>query len=285
MRIFEDIDVFLKTVEKRRGDDHKGIFGHGLILAGSEGMIGAALLSVKGALLSGAGLVTLSIEKEFFPIIHQSIWEAMVIDREHTIDNISKFSAIGMGPGLSVKDKSERSIMEIFTSYKGPLVIDADGLNTISERDLRGELKSYKGDKVLTPHPKEALRLLGISQKEYLEMGREKVALELSRLSLSTVVLKGHKTVVTDGKTMLYVNSTGNPGMATAGSGDVLTGIITGLITTGVPSFEASCIGVYVHGLSGDIGARRKGMRSLLATDILESLPESFMITEREKSR
>lgn len=285
MKIIENIDLLAESVKDRKEDSHKGDFGHALIIAGSEGMLGAAMLCTKAALLSGAGLVSLSIEKGLFPVIQQSIWEAMTVDRDSTLDRMEKYSVLGIGPGLSTKGNNRRLILGILNTYEGPLVIDADGLNIISEHDLRGELKAYGGGKVLTPHPKEAERLLGISSEEYITMGREKVAMELARLSETTVVLKGHNTIVTDGRERYYINRTGNPGMATAGSGDVLTGVITGLISTGIPTFEAACLGVYVHGLSGDMAAKKKGMRSLMATDILDDLPTGFIMIEKEKVR
>ena len=255
---------------------HKGNFGHTLVVAGSYGKIGAAVLSAKACLRSGAGLLSVHIPKCGYNILQTAVPEAMVMTDFNSSfntkieDDLSKFDAVGIGPGIGTASETKMLLRNIFDSYRAPLVLDADALNIIaSQKDL---LKLIPKDSILTPHPKEFERLFGESKNDFEKIQLAMVkAIELNLV----IILKGHYTFITAGGKG-YFNSTGNAGMATGGSGDVLTGILTGLIAQGYSSVEASIFGVYIHGLAGDLAAKKYSEEAMVAGDIVESLGESF---------
>jgi len=273
-------------ISPREADTHKGDYGHTLVLAGSVGMTGAAYLCAQAALLSGSGLVTLGIPESLNAILEVKLTEVMTRPLPETgelslslraLDEIlelsKKASAVAIGPGLSLNVDTASLVKKLIELLDKPIVLDADGLN-----DLAGDvevLKRKKADIVITPHPGEFARLLESSPAE-IQKNREEQAKNFSSEYGLVVVLKGHRTVVAGPHNQLYVNDTGNPGMASGGAGDVLTGMIAGFLGQGDFPFEASKKGVYLHGLAGDLAKTEKGEVCLIATDILKKLPEAI---------
>ena len=261
-------------IERRKREIHKGSCGRILIAAGSVGMAGSAVLAARGALRSGAGLVQLSVPQEIFPIVQTGVLEATCLT--DSLDNIdlSRYNAAAAGPGLGDSRESVEKVRILLDSFDGPLVLDADGLN-IAAREVFFDLMRARGGRlIITPHMGEARRLMA---KDFSEkMTRRELAEALADKSGAVTVLKGAGTVVAAEGRKTYTNTTGNPGMATAGSGDVLTGIITSLCgqrhSDGRPiePLEAALAGVYIHGLAGDLGAEEKGEYGLIAGDIAE---------------
>ena len=261
-------------IERRDREIHKGGCGRILIAAGSVGMAGAVVLAARGALRSGAGLVQLSVPQEIFPIVQTGVLEATCL--ASSLDNIdlSRYNAAAAGPGLGDSRESVEKVRILLDSFDGPLVLDADGLNIAAREKLYGLMRARRGQLIITPHIGEAKRLLG---KDFSpEMTRRQMAEALAQKTGAVTVLKGAGTVVAAEGQKTYTNTTGNPGMATAGSGDVLTGIITSLCgqrhRDGWPiePLEAALAGVYIHGLAGDLGAEEKGEYGLIAGDIAE---------------
>lgn len=261
----------------RRRFSHKGDFGHALLVAGSYGKIGAAVLAAKACMRSGAGLLTCHIPKCGYDILQTSVPEAMVLTDFNSSfntkieDDLTKYESIGIGPGIGTASETKMLLREIFDSYRSPVILDADALNIISsQKDL---LKLVPAGSILTPHPKEFERLFGETPNEF---DRVLLALQKARETNCIIVLKGHHTFIatTDGRG--FFNSTGNSGMATAGSGDVLTGILTGLLAQGYSSVEAAILGVYLHGLAGDLAAKQLSLEALVAGDIINNLGAAF---------
>ncbi|WKK67213.1 NAD(P)H-hydrate dehydratase [Lutimonas zeaxanthinifaciens] len=274
-KIFVDFEQIQSIIRKRSTFSHKGTYGHSLIIGGSFGKIGAMVLAAKAALKSGSGLVTAYIPKCGYHTLQTAVPEAMVeVDDEKLIQffNVkTKATAIGIGPGLGRNSKTRKGFVEFLLKCSTPLIIDADGLNMISEYDdLLGIIP--KGS-ILTPHPKEFERLAGTWKDDYEKLEKQ---LKLSKTLDSVVVLKGaYTTIAHQGN--LYFNSTGNPGLATAGSGDVLTGMITAFRAQGYDPVEASLLGVYLHGISADIAIEGKeSVESMTAVDCISHLGEAF---------
>lgn len=254
---------FVQTIiEKREKEIHKGDCGRILVVAGSHGMAGAAILAATAALRTGSGLVQVAIPKELFPIVQVGIPEATCLERDLRKIDLSLYDAIAVGPGLGQSDESIDTVKYLFENYDGKMVLDADGLNILAYNNLFDLIKD-KENIVITPHMGEAKRLLG-----HLKEERKETAIELYRKTKAITVLKGHATVVATDNEKTYINTTGNPGMATAGSGDVLTGIITSLLGQGKSAKEAALAGVFVHGLAGDLAAETVGEYGLIAGDI-----------------
>ena len=261
-------------IERRKREIHKGSCGRILIAAGSVGMAGSAVLAARGALRSGAGLVQLSVPEEIFPIVQTGVIEATCLTASLDQIDLSRYNAAAAGPGLGDSRESVEKVRILLDSFDGPLVLDADGLN-IAAREVFFDLMRARGGRlIITPHMGEARRLMA---KDFSEkMTRRELAEALADKSGAVTVLKGAGTVVAAEGRKTYTNTTGNPGMATAGSGDVLTGIITSLCgqrhSDGRPiePLEAALAGVYIHGLAGDLGAEEKGEYGLIAGDIAE---------------
>lgn len=261
-------------IERRKREIHKGSCGRILIAAGSVGMAGAAVLSARGALRSGAGLVQLSVPEEIFPIVQTGVIEATCLTASLDQIDLSRYNAAAAGPGLGDSRQSVEKVRILLDSFDGPLVLDADGLNIAAREDFF-EMMRARGERlIITPHIGEARRLMG---KDFSEkMTRRELAEALAQKTGAVTVLKGAGTVVAAEGQKTYTNTTGNPGMATAGSGDVLTGIITSLCgqkhSDGRPiePLGAALAGVYLHGLAGDLGAEEKGEYGLIAGDIAE---------------
>lgn len=254
---------FVQTIiEKREKEIHKGDCGRILIVAGSHGMAGAAILAATAALRTGSGLVQVAIPKDLFPIVQVGIPEATCLERDLRKIDLSLYDAIAVGPGLGQNEESIDAVKYLLANYDGKMVLDADGLNILAYNNLFDLIKD-KENIVITPHMGEARRLLG-----HLKEERKETAIELYRKTKAITVLKGHATVVATDNEKTYINTTGNPGMATAGSGDVLTGIITSLLGQGKSAKEAALAGVFVHGLAGDLAAETVGEYGLIAGDI-----------------
>jgi len=276
-------DLIIHSIYKpRKKFSHKGTYGHALLVAGSYGKIGAAVLSAKACMRSGVGLLTCHIPKCGYDILQSTVPEAMVmtdfnssfntkVDPDSYRDDLTKYKAIGIGPGIGTASETKMMLREIFDVYRSPMVLDADALNILSgQKDL---IKHIPAGSILTPHPREFERLFGETDNEF---DRVALALQKAKELNCIIVLKGQYTLIAtpDGKG--FFNSTGNPGMATAGSGDVLTGVITGLLAQGYNSKDAAILGVYLHGLAGDITAEKLSMESLVAGDIINNLGRAF---------
>lgn len=255
---------------------HKGAYGHGLLISGSYGKMGAAILASKACLRSGVGLLSTHIPRLGYDIMQTAVPESMVsIDRSDIIfteyPDLENFDAIGIGPGIDTKHNSIRALEELLEECDKPLVLDADALNIIGTKE---EIKNNlpKGT-ILTPHMKEFERILGMSNGSFDRNEKQRV---FSKEQSIVMVLKGAFTAITDENGRCYFNPTGNSGMATAGSGDVLTGIILSLLAQGYSSLHAALIGVYVHGLAGDLAAEEIGEDALIASDIVQFLPKAW---------
>ena len=263
-------------IPKRDTFAHKGNFGHALLIAGSRGKTGAAILAAKACLRSGAGLLTAHIPACGELILQTAIPEAMVeIDEERDyitdLGVIEKYSAIGIGPGIGCNEKTAGVLFRLFENAAQPLVLDADAINLIAQNEqLQHALPVYS---ILTPHAGEFDRLAGTPENAY---ERLKKACQWAVHHKVYVVLKGAYTAICTPDKVCYFNSTGNPGMATAGSGDVLTGIILGLLAQSYSPLNAALTGVFLHGLAGDIAAGEKSQESLIASDIIEKLGLAF---------
>jgi len=268
----------------RKPDSHKGHFGHIFIIAGSRRFSGAALLCAKAALRSGAGLVTLGIpESVCGAIIRIKPVELMLLPLPETKEGTISIAAykkaceflkradiVVIGPGLSVNLSTQGFVRKLLKNIKKPTVIDADGLTSLAN----GGKYALPPESIVTPHPGEMARLIGIPAA-VIQKKRKEVAKNFACHYNSTVVLKGDKTVVA-GPEGIYVNATGNPGMATAGSGDVLSGVIAAFLGQGLDAFSAAKYGVYLHGLAGDLAAKEKTQLGLIASDIIDFLPKAI---------
>lgn len=267
----------LSHYKKRKKFDHKGTFGHALLMMGSRGKIGATVLSTFACLRSGCGLITVYTPSCGYEILQTSIPEAMVITDNNdshisSLPETNKYDAIGIGCGLGMENETQEVLAELLQNSKQALVLDADALNIIASNP--NMLHKIPKDSILTPHPKEFERLFGMTSNDF-----ERNSLQRQKaISMQCfILLKGAHSCIATPDGTCYYNSTGNPGMATAGSGDVLTGIITGLLAQGYSSKAALCLGVYLHGLAGDLGAKELGEESLIARDIIKYLPKAFM--------
>jgi NAD(P)H-hydrate epimerase len=275
----EDIN---QIIQKRTRFGHKGIYGHALLIAGSFGKMGAAILSSKACLRSGAGLLTAHVPHRGYSIIQTAVPEAMAnVDNHDDVfsefPDLSQFSAVGVGPGIGLNSITKIAFCELLEKSQVPLVIDADALNILS--DNKSWLEKIPANSILTPHPGEFKRLVGDTQNTFMRIQKQ---IEFSKKHNVIVVLKGAFTSVSTPDGSLHFNSTGNPGMATAGSGDVLTGIILGLLAQGIHPANAACAGVYLHGLAGDLAVGQKSQTSLIAGDIIEFLGKAFMTIESD---
>ncbi|WP_410005197.1 NAD(P)H-hydrate dehydratase [Aequorivita nionensis] len=264
---------FYQTREKF---GHKGTYGHALIVAGSYGKMGAAILSTTAAFRIGSGMVTAFVPKCGYNILQTAIPEAMVItdNEEAFLSDISfdfEPSAIGVGMGIGKNKATVEALKKLFTDSEIPFVIDADALNNISEN--KGLLKLLPKHSVLTPHPGELKRLIGEWKDDYDKLEKVK---KFSEKHEVVVVIKGAYTITVYGD-KLYINTTGNPGMATAGSGDALSGVITGLLSQGYDPLLASVFGVYMHGSAGDIASEQMGFEAVMAGDIIDNLGEAYL--------
>jgi len=266
LRIDKSIQLLLKP---RDPMSHKGNYGHALIVAGNTGKMGAAVIASKACLRSGVGLLTVNIPKKERSILQIAVPEAMVTIRENKM-NLTSFSAACIGPGIGTDAATTALVTDFLENYKQPLLIDADALNIIAEHKLL--LDKLPEGTVLTPHPKEFDRLFGAHTSVEERMD---TAIAMAKKYRLVIVLKGHHTLVTyDG--LVYINNTGNAGLAKGGSGDALSGIICALLAQGYNTFDAAKMGVHLHGLAADIALANQSMESMLITDVIECLGNAF---------
>ena len=265
-----DAGMVRELLRPRHTFDHKGTYGHALIVAGSYGKIGAAALASRAALVAGAGLVTTHIPKCGFEVMQTALPEIMVkadVNEYYNskIEDAGKYDVIGLGPGLDTKEETQKALHELLETAKQPIVIDADGLNILSKN--KSWLEKLPENSILTPHPGEFRRLVGETDDDY---ERLQMQLDFATKYKVYLVLKGGHTTIACPDGPLFFNSTGNPGMATAGSGDVLTGLLTGLAAQGYEPKNACILGVFLHGLAGDIAAAELSEEAMTAGDILD---------------
>lgn len=281
---------FSKVLPIRKKESHKGIYGRVGIMAGSTGMTGACTLSSKAALRSGSGLVYSIVPESLSTILSIKLTEVIlkplsdkgkgyfIYDSINEVkDKLENLDVIAIGPGIGKNKDTIKVVEEILKTSENPIVLDADGLNCIAADP--SILLKRKGPTVITPHPGELSRLLKVSTKEIQE-NRIKYSRKISKDYNIVTVLKGANTIVTNKEDDIYINNTGNPGMATAGSGDVLTGIIASFIGQGIEVVDAAKLGVYLHGMAGDLAKGEYGEYGLIAEDILECIPKALKLIE-----
>jgi NAD(P)H-hydrate epimerase len=257
-----------------------------MVVAGSPGKTGAAIMAAQGALRTGAGLVSVALPNNLAPVVQSRIAEAMCVSAAESIEGtlgmgseeellkaMGGMSACVIGPGLSTHHETVQAVRNVVRRITVPAVIDADGLNALVHHT--DTLKKAKAPLILTPHPGEMGRLLNIST-EQVQKDRIGIASDFATGHKVTLVLKGANTVVAGPNGEVFINSTGNPGMATAGTGDALAGMIGSLLSQGHPPTQAACLGVYLHGLAGDLAAREKGEMGMIAGDLIEKIPEAI---------
>lgn len=273
----------------RKDNTHKGDYGHILILAGSAGFSGAAVLCANAAMRCGAGLVSLGVPEGVYSIIAKKSYPEVMVkplaetkERTLSLKAYSRIMALAqkadllaIGPGLSQNSQTQKLVLRIIRGIQKPMVLDADALNALCGHLDLLRVMSHPSTTILTPHPGEFSRLIG-RPPDYVQKNREMLAKRFASDYNIILILKGHRAIVAspDGKT--YVNKTGNPGMASAGSGDVLTGMVAALLGQGLSGFEAARLGVYLHGLAGDLAAKEKTQAGMIASDIIENIPEAI---------
>ena len=276
-------ETMIKGIYKPRSKfAHKGTYGHAALICGSYGMMGAAVLSSLACLRSGAGKLTSFIPKCGYNILQSTVPEAMcyVTGEDYLLSaaGIEKFTAVGIGPGIGIHSSHKKLLAGIFEKVNAPMVIDADALNIIAQN--KELLNSIPPNSIITPHPKEFERLFGKTENDF---ERLKLAQSKSKEHNIIIILKGHYSFISTPEGKNYFNSTGNAGMATGGSGDVLTGIITGLLAQGYSPAESSLLGVYIHGLAGDFAANKFSQEAMIAGDIINYMGEVFKKLAQEK--
>ncbi len=273
-----ELEEVQSLIKPRSKFAHKGNFGHGLLIAGSYGMAGASILSAKAALRSGIGLLTIHAPFGNNAILQTSVPEAMVENDVHERffaepTDTHEFQTVAIGPGLGQSELTETALIDQIAECQMPMVIDADALNLLSKN--RQLLTKLPKGSILTPHPKELERLVGKCQNSFDRLTK---AAELARIAQVYIVLKGAYTAIITPTSSFYFNPTGNPGMATGGSGDVLTGVLLALLAQGYTPENACKIGVFAHGLAGDIAKKKLGEMGLIASDIINNLPLAFKV-------
>lgn len=288
------VSIVKQALAPRPDDAHKGTMGTLLSICGCYGMAGACLLSSKAALRSGVGLLKCALPKSIYPIAAGSIWESVYLPLEETPDGKTAAAnlpflrgqaadAVLIGCGMSVCDDTRALVRGFLEACDKPLLLDADALNCLA--DDPSVLRRVKAPVVITPHPAEMGRLLGVSAGE-VNADREMTAKRFAADYGVIVVLKGAGTVTAAPDGRAVINTTGNSGMATGGSGDVLAGICASLLAQGGEPFACAAAAVYLHGLAGDLAAARLGKISMLPTDLLDALPQAFLSVQRsEKER
>lgn len=293
----DEIDILMarRLLPFRPVDGHKGTFGHVFILGGSRRFCGAPRMACDAAARSGAGLVTAGVPDALANVIGAGLVEPMCLPLPSTaLESLSADAlepalafaadkaAVVLGPGLGTEGEAWQFVRDFVRKCPVPTVVDADGLNALAA-DCDA-LRGAAGPLVLTPHPGEMARLTG-SATTKIQAHREPMAGDFARQYRCVLVLKGHRTVVAGPEGRILVNTTGNAGMATGGAGDVLSGLIGGLLAQGMAPFDAAALGVFVHGLAGDLAAEEKTQRGMVASDLIAALPASWRLLERtEKS-
>lgn len=282
-----DRSLFNKAVFNRPDDSNKGTLGSLLCICGSYGMAGAAIMAGKAALRCGIGLLKIAVPKSIYPVCATNILESVYYPLEETSNGVisskntdfllemcEKSSAVVIGCGLSVCDDTKNLVQSVITNCKKPLVIDADALNCICNKPEI--LKNLKAPAIITPHPGEMARLLHSTPKA-VNSNRENTAIDFAKKFGVVTVLKGAGTIIASPDGEVYINHTGNSGMATGGSGDVLSGIIGSLLAQGAAPINAAAAGVFLHGTIGDLAAEKLGKISMLPTDMIDMIPTAYL--------
>lgn len=268
--VFVNREQVASIIKPRTSFAHKGTYGHALIVAGNKGKIGASILCAKACLKSGAGLVTINTCEDYFNAIHSALPEAMCSSRNDAVD-YTNYKTVGIGPGIGTDSESVDLVSAAMEQFDRPMVIDADALNIISAN--KALLNKIPAHAILTPHLKEFERLAGRVANDFERMEK---AINMSAQYPFIIVLKGHYTLIAaNGKA--WFNTTGNPGMAKGGSGDVLTGMLTALLAQGYDPLQAAIAGVYLHGLAADIAAQAMAQESMLASDIIDHISDALL--------
>jgi len=284
--------AFVRSLLPARPDaGHKGMFGHVFVIAGSRGFTGAAKLTADGAARSGVGLVTVGTPKPLGDIVASALTEPMTMllpatDRETlaeaaldpALEFASNKNAVVLGPGLSQHPETRRFVLEFVRRCAVAMIIDADGLNCLAA-DPQALVRKDSIARVVTPHPGEMARLTGRTSAE-IQMNRSAAAAAFAAQYGCVVVLKGHRTVVADGPDNVFTNPTGNAGLASGGTGDVLAGLLGGLLAQGMTGLNAAVVGVYLHGLAGDLAAAKLTQRGMIAGDVVLAIPEAWRAVE-----
>lgn len=279
--------LFNKAVFNRPDDSNKGTLGSLLCICGSYGMAGAAIMAGKAALRCGIGLLKIAVPKSIYPVCATNILESVYYPLEETSNGVisskntdfllemcEKSSAVVIGCGLSVCDDTKNLVQSVITNCEKPLVIDADALNCICNKPEI--LKNLKAPAIITPHPGEMARLLHSTPKA-VNSSRENTAINFAKKFGVVTVLKGAGTIIASPDGEVYINHTGNSGMATGGSGDVLSGIIGSLLAQGASPINAAAAGVFLHGTIGDLAAEKLGKISMLPTDMIDMIPTAYL--------
>lgn len=279
--------LFNKAVFNRPDDSNKGTLGSLLCICGSYGMAGAAIMAGKAALRCGIGLLKIAVPKSIYPVCATNILESVYYPLEETSNGVisskntdfllemcEKSSAVLIGCGLSVCDDTKNLVQSVITNCEKPLVIDADALNCICNKPEI--LKNLKAPAIITPHPGEMARLLHSTPKA-VNSNRENTAIDFAKKFGVVTVLKGAGTIIASPDGEVYINHTGNSGMATGGSGDVLSGIIGSLLAQGASPINAAAAGVFLHGTIGDLAAEKLGKISMLPTDMIDMIPTAYL--------
>lgn len=279
--------LFNKAVFNRPDDSNKGTLGSLLCICGSYGMAGAAIMAGKAALRCGIGLLKIAVPKSIYPVCATNILESVYYPLEETSNGVisskntdfllemcEKSSAVVIGCGLSVCDDTKNLVQSVITNCEKPLVIDADALNCICNKPEI--LKNLKAPAIITPHPGEMARLLHSTPKT-VNSNRENTAIDFAKKFGVVTVLKGAGTIIASPDGEVYINHTGNSGMATGGSGDVLSGIIGSLLSQGASPINAAAAGVFLHGTIGDLAAEKLGKISMLPTDMIDMIPTAYL--------
>lgn len=279
--------LFNKAVFNRPDDSNKGTLGSLLCICGSYGMAGAAIMAGKAALRCGIGLLKIAVPKSIYPVCATNILESVYYPLEETSNGVisskntdflleicEKSSAVVIGCGLSVCDDTKNLVQSVITNCEKPLVIDADALNCICNKPEI--LKNLKAPAIITPHPGEMARLLHSTPKT-VNSNRENTAIDFAKEFGVVTVLKGAGTIIASPDGEVYINHTGNSGMATGGSGDVLSGIIGSLLAQGASPINAAAAGVFLHGTIGDLAAEKLGKISMLPTDMIDMIPTAYL--------
>lgn len=274
----------------RTADSHKGTYGTLLTLCGSYGMAGAALLCARGALRSGVGLLRAAVPHSVYPLLVEAVPEAVFLPVEEqdgcfsaaaipALTNVlTTADGVVVGCGMGRGEEQTAVVRHVLTHSTVPVILDADGINAVSSHILAEEARS--APLILTPHPGEMARLMGLTTAE-VQADRQAVACRLAREMGAVVVLKGHRTLIAAPDGTVMENPTGNPGMATGGSGDVLAGIIGSLVAQGLAPYEAAVCGAYLHGAAGDLAAAKHSEHGMLPTDLIEELGSLFLQFEK----
>lgn len=279
--------LFNKAVFNRPDDSNKGTLGSLLCICGSYGMAGAAIMAGKAALRCGIGLLKIAVPKSIYPVCATNILESVYYPLEETsngvisskstdflLEKCEKSSAVVIGCGLSVCDDTKNLVQSVITNCEKPLVIDADALNCICNKPEI--LKNLKAPAIITPHPGEMARLLHSTPKT-VNLNRENTAIDFAKKFGVVTVLKGAGTIIASPDGEVYINHTGNSGMATGGSGDILSGIIGSLLAQGASPINAAAAGVFLHGTIGDLAAEKLGKISMLPTDMIDMIPTAYL--------